>query len=275
VIEIVRDHFERGHIRFAVFDFDGTLSLIREGWQSVMVSMMMDELLKTPAHESEPQVRHFVVDLVTRTTGQMTDRQMELLAEQVARRGGQPANPSDYKQDFLDRLSGRINQRVAAIQAGRTSPDDWLVPGARAMLEALCVRGVQCHLVSGTDEERVREEATTLQIASYFYSIRGAHKDPVSFSKRQFLQALAIEHQLQGPELVALGDGITEIEETKRVGGIAVGVASNEATRVGLNEHKRDLLIKAGADIIVPDFREHQDLAAYLFDEQRARRETS
>jgi phosphoglycolate phosphatase-like HAD superfamily hydrolase len=267
VIEIVRNHFERGHIRFAVFDFDGTLSLIREGWQSVMVSVMMGELLKTPAHETESEMRHFVADLVARTTGQMTGRQMELLADQVARRGGRPADPSDYKQDFLNRLSERINQRVAAIQAGRASSDDWLVPGARVMLQALCARGVQCHLVSGTDEECVREEAATLQITSYFCSIRGAHDDPAPFSKRQFLQALAMEHQLRGPDLVALGDGITEIEEAKRIGGIAVGVASNEATRIGLDEHKRGMLIEAGADIIVPDFGEYRALAAYLFDE--------
>ncbi len=30
--------------RYAVFDFDGTLSLIREGWQSIMIPYFASEL---------------------------------------------------------------------------------------------------------------------------------------------------------------------------------------------------------------------------------------
>ncbi len=50
----------------------------------------------------------------------------------------------------------------------------------------------------------------------------------------------------------------------KRVGGIAVGVASDEAERTGINEWKRNRLIRAGADIIVPDYRERDELLKYL-----------
>ena len=67
-------------------------------------------------------------------------------------------------------------------------------------------------------------------------------------------------------EVVSLGDGITEIKEAKDAGALAVGVASNEATRTGIDETKRELLIQAGADIIVSDFREQQELMTYLFD---------
>jgi hypothetical protein len=63
---------------------------------------------------------------------------------------------------------------------------------------------------------------------------------------------------------VAFGDGYVEIEDTKAAGGIAVGVASNEAIRSGIDEWKRRRLIAAGADIIVPDFREGGQLLAYL-----------
>jgi hypothetical protein len=44
-------------------------------------------------------------------------------------------------------------------------------------------------------------------------------------------------------------------------------VASNEATRAGIDAWKRDRLIQAGADLIVPDFREHAELVHYLFAE--------
>jgi len=266
MIEIIHNHIERGHIRHAVFDFDGTLSLIREGWQQVMASVMLEELLPTCRHESAPELRGFLTDLIIRTTGQTTIRQMFYLAEEIRQRGGQPQDPVVYKRKFLKRLGERIGERIATIQTGRVSTDDMMVPGARAMLEALRARGVRCYLISGTDEPRVLEEAAVLRITPYFANIHGASDDPASFSKKQFIERLVAEHRLRGPELVSIGDGGAEIEETKRVGGIGVGVASNEATRVGVDEHKREKLIQAGADIIVSDFREHEELAAYLFD---------
>ena len=45
-MEIVNPDIERGRIRSVLFDFDGTLSLIREGWQQVMGPMMVSEVRK-------------------------------------------------------------------------------------------------------------------------------------------------------------------------------------------------------------------------------------
>ena len=42
--EILNPHVRRGPFRAALFDFDGTLSLIREGWPRVMVGMMVETL---------------------------------------------------------------------------------------------------------------------------------------------------------------------------------------------------------------------------------------
>jgi phosphoglycolate phosphatase len=47
---------------------------------------------------------------------------------------------------------------------------------------------------------------------------------------------------------------------------LCLGVASNEAARAGIDEWKRSQLIRAGADVIVPDFREHEELVTFLFD---------
>jgi hypothetical protein len=66
---------------------------------------------------------------------------------------------------------------------------------------------------------------------------------------------------------MTFGDGYVEIEETRAVKGLAVGVASDEARREGINEWKRQRLIEAGADIIVPDFRASDQLVQYLFKE--------
>jgi phosphoglycolate phosphatase-like HAD superfamily hydrolase len=267
MIEIISDQLVRGHIRFAVFDMDGTLSLIREGWPEVMALAMMDELLKTPDHESEPELRQFVAWLVSRTTGQTTSFQMARLAEEVEKRGGHPQDPLIYKERYLARLGERIDERVAAIRTGHITPDEMMVPGSRQILEAMCARNVRCYLVSGTYEPYVLDEADALQITSYFCCIYGGQDDPKRFSKRQFMQNLIDGYILDGHEVVSLGDGVTEIKEARNAGAIAVGVASNEAARTGIDERKRELLIQAGADIVVPDFREYEQLVAYLFDE--------
>src|SRR5205823_13211692 len=40
--ELLRPDLPRGRFRAAVFDFDGTLSLLREGWPRVMTALMRE-----------------------------------------------------------------------------------------------------------------------------------------------------------------------------------------------------------------------------------------
>ncbi len=265
MIEIIHPDIIRGRIRHALFDFDGTLSLIREGWQGVMIPMMVELLLATPEHEDAAGVEAVVQEFVTRLTGKQTIYQMIQLAEEIARRGGRPEDPLVYKRMYLDRLWARIQGRVADLKVCRVPADDLMVPGSRPLLEALAARGVRCYLASGTDEPYVLDEAAALGIDAFFAGIYGAQDDYKRFSKKLLIERIIREHDLSGPEFVAFGDGYVEIEDTKLVGGIAVGVASNEAERAGIDAWKRTRLIQAGADLIVPDFREHEALLGYLF----------
>jgi len=267
VFEILNPDLALGRIRHALFDFDGTISLIREGWQGVMIPMMVELLMQTPEHEDEAAIEAVVKEFVTRLTGKQTIYQMIQLVEELRKRGGAPLEPLAYKYMYLDRLSARVDDRVASLKAGRVHPDDLMVPGSRAMLESLRARGVSCYLASGTDEPFVLAEAAILGVASFFDGIYGAQDDYKSFSKKMIIDRIIAEHGLAGPEFVAFGDGYVEIEDTKRVAGIAVGVASDEARRTGFDEWKRRRLIEAGADLIVPDFREHQALLGYLWGE--------
>jgi len=268
MIEVIHNHIQRGRIRHALFDFDGTLSLIREGWQGVMIPQMVEWLLETPGHESEQELYAVVNDYVTRLTGKQTVYQMIQLAEEIRKRGGQPEDPLVYKSRYLERLWERIKDRVAGLKEGRLLPDGLMVPGARALLDAFRERGIRCYLASGTDEPYVLDEAAALQVTPYFAGIYGAQDDYRAFSKKLLIERIIAENKLAGPEFVAFGDGYVEIEDSKRVGGIAVGVASNETTRSGIDDWKRGRLIQAGADLIIADFREHEQLVAYLFDEQ-------
>ena len=266
-IEIHNAAITTGKIKFAIFDFDGTISLIREGWQDIMIPMMVEILMQTPHHEPRPELEQVVRTYVTDTTGKQTIYQMIRLADEITARGGTPEEPLVYKNQYHDALMERIIDRRKGLHSGALAPEDWAVPGALETLKALHARGVKCFLASGTDEKYVFEEADLLGVTPYFAGIYGAQDDYKNFSKRMVIQKIIKENNLQGPELVAFGDGYVEIEDTKHVGGIAVGVATNESTRQGIDAWKRSRLIASDADIIMPDFREYQPLLNYLFEE--------
>ena len=264
-IEVVNEGIRRGAIASALFDFDGTISLIREGWQQVMVPMMVELLLEAPEHESEEEVRAVVVEYVDRLTGKQTIYQMIQLCEELKKRGATPLEPLAYKRMYHDRLWQRIEGRVAGLKAGRIAPDDLMVPGARDLLVSLREAGVSLYLASGTDLAYVQDEASALGVAEWFDGgIYGALDRWESFSKAMVIEQILREHRLQGEHLAVFGDGYVEIENARRVGGIAVGVASDEVRREGVDEWKRSRLLQAGADLIVPEFREHARLLDYL-----------
>lgn len=264
-IEIRNPNLLRGRIRFCLFDFDGTLSLIREGWQDVMVPMMVDLLAATGTGESREQLTAVVAEFVTRLTGKQTIYQMIELAEQIRRRGGEPQEPLVYKNRYLDLLWERIEHRVAGLRDGSLAPDDWLVPGSRVLLQRLAEAGITMYLASGTDHRFVVSEAQALQVDHFFGErIYGALDNYKDFSKKLVIDRIIADNNLHGPEFCAFGDGYVEIEDSRQAGGIAVGVASDEENRQGVNEWKRNRLIQAGADLIVADFREAETLLDYL-----------
>ena len=252
--------------RVVLFDFDGTLSLVRSGWMDVMIPMMVEILGDLKSGESEEQLRLIVEDFVWRLTGKETVYQMIALAEEVGRRGGTALDPLVYKRMYLDRLWGVIRHRVEDLRAGRCAPDRYLVPGSRRLLESLRERGLQLYLASGTDEQFVKEEAQLLDIARYFDGrIYGALDDLARFSKRLLVQRLLAMPGVSGAQLLAFGDGYVEIEEVKQAGGVAVGVATAEPECLAIDEWKRRRLIGVGANYIVPNYACHDELMATLF----------
>lgn len=267
-IEIINPRIVRGRIRHALFDFDGTVSLIRQGWQDVMVPMMVEVLAETGTDESPEELTAIVREFVDRLTGKQTIYQMIELAEQVRRRGGEPLDPLVYKHRYLDLLWQRIAHRVEGLRTGAIAREQMRVPGALEILRELRERGVACYLASGTDEPYVIDEADALGLTEYFAGIYGALDDYRRFSKAMVIERIIREHDLSGPELVGFGDGYVEIQNVAEVGGIAVGVATDEAHPGELDAWKRNRLIVAGADAIVPDFREHERLLAWLFAEE-------
>ena len=266
MMEQIRPGASAVRARAALFDFDGTLSLIRSGWVDVMVPMMVEILVDLKTGESEAELHAIVEEFVWRLTGKETIYQMMEFAAHVEKRGGKALDAREYKQMYLDRLWVRICGRIEALGKGDASPEEYLVPGSRALLESLKNLGLRMYLASGTDEIFMKEEARLLDVARYFDGgVYGALDDYKSFSKRILIQHILSHTDVRGAEILVFGDGYVEIEEVKLVGGTAVGVATQEPECREIDDWKRQRLIGVGADYIVPNYLAHGELLEMLF----------
>jgi phosphoglycolate phosphatase len=266
MVEQLRPGVSAINARVCLFDFDGTISLIRAGWMDVMIPMMVEILLDLRTGESEAELRTVVEDFIWRLTGKQTMYQMIAFAEEISKRGGTPLDPLAYKKMYLDRLHARIAHRLEELRRREVSPDKYLVPGTRALVEALSARGLRLYLASGTDEPYMREEADLLDMSRYFEGrVYGALDDYKSFSKKILIQWLIAASEFAGSEFLGFGDGYVEIENIKEVGGVAVGVATAEPECLTVDEWKRQRLAGVGADFIVPNFLCREELLAALF----------
>jgi phosphoglycolate phosphatase-like HAD superfamily hydrolase len=266
-VEIIREVKLAAPPRFALFDFDGTLSLVREGWPDVMIPMMVEELAATGTRESAAELTTLARNFVMELNGKQTIYQMIRLSEEIQARGGTPRDPLAYKERYHELLMQRIANRREALHSGAVPPAEMLVPHVYEALRALQERGVELYLASGTDENYVREEARLLGLEPYFgRHIYGAIDDHRKFSKQMVIERILRENKVEGARLIGLGDGYVEIANIKGAGGTAIAVASDEAGRSGKPDlWKRDRLIGVGADVVIPDFRDFGALCDYLW----------
>lgn len=265
-IEVINPAVRRGAFRVALFDFDGTLSLIREGWPRVMIDLMLGDLrtqnlIREPEAECAAHVESFVMAL----NGHPTIRQMERFAEEVTARGGTPESPGVYLTQFITALMTVVRGRWESLESRRMPPEEWVVPWAHGILRNLQERTIPIFVASGTDLAHVSHEVELLRLTPFVAGRVFAPKDnDANFRKRDVIDLAIRELGVQGEELLGFGDGVVETQEVKRVGGVAVGVASSEQGVRGVNRAKRDTLIAAGADIIIPDYEHASELLTWL-----------
>src|SRR5260221_7059315 len=207
-IEVIHQEFPRGQVRAALFDFDGTLSLIREGWPEVMIPMMVSHLANTPTAETRDELAKSVEEFVMRLNGKQTIYQMIQLADEVRKRGGTPREPLQYKHEYHDLLWRRISGRVATLEQGTTPSESLTVPGSRELLEQLTLRRCPLYLASGTDLVFVQNEVRALALDRFFGPhIYGAIDDYQNFSKKMVIERLVGQLKLEPGELIGFGDG--------------------------------------------------------------------
>ncbi len=264
-IEILRDA-ERGNFKHALFDFDGTISLLREGWQHIMHPVCVEAICGE--HPPTPEIEAAVTEMIDETTGIQTILQMERLVEMVRAHGLVPADQildaRGYKHIYNERLMAPVRARLAQIESGEKTREEFTLAGAREMLHALHERGLTLYIFSGTDRQDVVNEAEHLGAAQYFDEIWGALGSIEEYSKEKVLKELIAKHDLHGSEVLILGDGPVEIRNGRENGCVTIAVASDEVNGHGWNRPKAERLKNAGADIAIPDFNEWRELLDYL-----------
>jgi phosphoglycolate phosphatase len=266
-IELIREVVLPAPPEHVLFDFDGTLSLIREGWIDVMSVMMVEILQETGTDEAPVSLQELVIEFILQLNGKQTIYQMFQLAEEVKKRGGKPVEPLEYKAEFHRRLMVHIHGRRDALRRGDAAAERMLVPNSIELLATLQEKGAQLYVASGTDQPYVEEEVSLLGLDQFFAGhIYGAQEDHRAFSKALVIERILQEHAVDGKRLLGFGDGYVEIGNIKTVGGVAIAVASDEKERSGTPDPwKRARLIGIGADIVIPDYQDFSVLCEYLW----------
>lgn len=250
--------FAPRRIEVVVFDFDGTLSWLRHGWPAIMLGIFLDRLPRRPG-ESEASARAALLDIVLGLNGVPTLRQMACFSDLVRDRGGVPPKPEILLAIYQDQLDVLIASRIDAVRSGRSSADDFVVHGARPLLDRLRREAIPCAILSTTAEDRVKDEAEVLGLSSYFEGrIHGGSGDPLRFSKMDVFRRILSDAGFSGSRLLSFGDGPVEIRDTKSLGGVAIAVCSDEDQNGSgvMDPYKRRQLLDAGADAAIPDYRD-------------------
>jgi phosphoglycolate phosphatase-like HAD superfamily hydrolase len=258
-----------------IFDHDGTISTLRQGWESIMEPMMMAAILggQTDAADNalHDEVRDAVRTFIDQTTGVQTLVQMKGLVALVRRFKCVPESSildeHGYKERYNRQLLALVENRVQKLKRGELHLSDLTIKKAVDLLRVLAGKGIQLYLASGTDQMDVDREADMLGYRAVFEGrIYGAVGDVTKEAKRMVLERImnGIGEDAQ-ERILVFGDGPVEMREAHKRGGYAVGVASDEVRRYGWNDAKRRRLIEAGADIIIPDFSQLEQILPLLF----------
>lgn len=251
-------------VKAVLLDFDGTISTLRCGWESVMRGVMLEHIGETP--EAKREVDKYISD----STGIQTIHQMKWLAERIRISGREHLDPWDYKDEYNRRLMETIKGRIE--EAKRGDREKYLVPGSLDFLERLIKHNVRIYVASGTDHKDVTAEAEALGVSEYFCKIAGASHRSEGCSKEDVIAQLIEEEGLKGSDFAVIGDGKVEIRLGHEAGARTIGLATDEINRLGVNAVKRDRLIAAGADVIAADFTETDSIADFLGLSQRRSR---
>lgn len=262
IINLAKD---RPKLKVALFDFDGTISALRHGWEEIMEPLML-EMIAGSTQIDKGLIKE-VKEYIYQSTGIQTYYQMKWLVDAVKRYGRNNSASNDpwwYKAEYNRRLMEPVEKRKDSILSRQKSNTDFLMKGSEEFLKALTDSGIEIYVASGTDDPDVKKEAEVLGLSKYFIEIAGAPLKKADCSKEAVLRKLVEDKRLKGPEVVVIGDGKVEIALGREVGAITLGIASDEEKLCGINPIKKGRLVKAGAHAIVGDFENRNEILYWL-----------
>jgi phosphoglycolate phosphatase-like HAD superfamily hydrolase len=263
LVEFSSSFCVRPQISHVVFDFDGTIAWLKHGWPDVLANVLLP-YFPNQTEETLRTIRGEILAL----NGKPPIFQIRRCLEMARESGKKLPEPEQLMKEYASKLIGSITERVAEIRRGEVSPEAFLVHGTIWLLKQLCARDLTLIILSGTEQERVQEEAELLGLKLYFgRHIYGSTSDLVASSKEAVISRLLAEENIAGEHLLSFGDGPVEIQVTKEVGGLAVGVASDENVNGSgkMDPQKQKLLKDAGADVLIPDYRDSRALVECIF----------
>ena len=266
------EKIKSGRVRVALFDFDGTVSLLRRGWENVMEKVMVEAITggKEISEKLYHQILNAVRNLINRSTGVRTSVQMRVLERMVQRYGLVPEREilsyREYKKVYTSRLKELVKERMNEVIAGKREKKEFLVEGVIEFLELLRENGIRIFLASGTDRSDVIEEARFLGVYDYFEPLENVVSVKEELTKRRIVEELIRRFSISDGELLVVGDGPVEIMIGWKHKALTLGVACDEYKSSLWDFRKVERLTRAKADVLIPNFSLcFEDLRSLIF----------
>lgn len=254
---------ENPDIKCAIFDFDGTISTLRHGWENIMFSYVFDQLY--PYYEDDiERLERKIWDFIDETTGVQTIYQMQWIVDEVKSQAGTPLDQWEYKDGYNDALIKVVRNRVDKLMNGELEEEDFRVPGSKEFIENLVNEGIKCYIASGTDDVDIKKEMKSIGVDHLFEDSKGAPDRKIDCPKTAVYNKLTKELGYKANEILIVGDGKVEINIGKENNSLTLGVACDEYSLKGIDVKKLDRLISAGANAIVIDFKDFDRLMDWL-----------
>lgn len=247
-IEII--NHKKTKILAAMIDWDGAISLIREGWQRIM-----QEYIANFISSGLPQKNDYLwaQSFIKKTLGENTVEQMLGMIEKAEQNGRNDipvsysekmALAEEHRKKYREILEKEV--RGKRIKTAKKNPDKFIVRGMKYLLEELKKRNIKIFVASGSEQEGkggIEEEAETLGLKHYFEAVFGYNGSISPYNKENVVKWILNKYNLDPLQLLVVGDGPKEMKVGKKFGAVTIGLISNNVTR--------KILLDSGADFIV------------------------
>lgn len=238
-------------IKAAIFDFDGTISTLRHGWEQVMYDYMFEQLSRY--YEDKEVLSEKIWQYIYESTGIQTIYQMEWLVDQVKAKGGTPLDRWEYKDGYNEALLKVVKGRTEKLLKGELEQKDFRIPGSKEFIEKLVDKGIKCYIASGTDDVDIKREMKSVGVDHLLEDSQGAPERKKDCPKASVYNRL-IQLGYKPNEIMVIGDGKVEMNLGRENGSLTLGIACDEYNLEGIDVRKLDRLMEAGAHAVVIDF---------------------